>query len=81
MSKSLKEIEAKLIKRLASVLGCKTQRIDSSTPLHLLGVDSLSFVELLVFVENEFKIKLMETKLSTEDFKTIHSLASCIAKL
>ena len=46
--------------------------------MHELGVDSLSFVELLVFIEKTFNIKLMESGLTREDFRTIHSLASSI---
>ena len=75
MDSSLKQIEEKLIRQIATILSVDSQKIKPEAPLHSLGVDSLSFVELLVFIEKEFKIKLMESGLTGEDFKTIHSLA------
>jgi len=70
-----KEIEIKLIRQVAAILSLDSQKIKPEVPLHTLGVDSLSFVELLVFIEKEFKIKLMDSGLQAEDFKTIHSLS------
>ena len=75
MDSSLKQIEEKLIRQISAILSTDSKKIKPEVPLHTLGVDSLSFVELLVFVEKEFKIKLMESGLTSEDFKTIHSLA------
>ncbi|TRZ93693.1 acyl carrier protein [bacterium] len=77
---SVKQIEKKLIHRLAIILSCDVSSIKPEAPLHTLGADSLSFVELLVFIEQEFKIKLMESGLAREDFRTIRSLAQCIGK-
>jgi acyl carrier protein len=76
----LKTIEDKLIRQIAAILAIDKEKIKPEAPLQTLGVDSLSFVELLVFIEKEFKIKLMESGLTGEDFKTIHSLARRIHK-
>jgi acyl carrier protein len=75
-----KQIQEKLIAQVASILSVDSKKIKPEAPLHTLGVDSLSFVELLVFIEKEFKIKLMESGLQAEDFKTISSLAVRISK-
>jgi len=40
-----------------------------------MGLDSLSFVELLVVIEKIFNLKLMDTNLSKEDFGSIKILA------
>jgi acyl carrier protein len=77
----IKNIEQKIAKRLAAILDIPLGQVKLNIPLHELGVDSLSFVELLVFVEKEFGIKLMESSLDKEDFKTIHSLALSISKI
>jgi len=79
--KKIEEIEEEISQRLASIMSCARSRIECDKPLHTLGVDSLSFVELLVFIEKEFDLKLMETTIDKEDFKTIHSLALCISKI
>lgn len=78
---TVKEIENKLIRQLSVILSSSMAGIKSEIPLHELGVDSLSFVELLVFIEREFKIKLMESGITREDFRTLHSLAVCINKI
>jgi len=79
MDSNLKEIEKKLIRQITTILSSDTKKITPDAPLHSLGIDSLSFVELLVFIEKEFSIKLMESGLTGEDFKTIHSLARRIS--
>jgi acyl carrier protein len=78
MDSSLKQTEDKLIRQIAAILPLDSKKISPEASLHSLGVDSLSFVELLVFIEKEFSIKLMESGLTGEDFKTISSLAKRI---
>ena len=75
-----RDVEQKLIKQVAAILGIGSNKVGLDTPLHTLGVDSLGFVELLVFIEKEFKIKLMESGMTKDDFRTIRSLARCIGK-
>jgi len=77
---SAKQIEEKLIRQVAVILSVDATNIKPEVPLHTLGVDSLSFVELLVFIEKEFKIKLIESGMTQDDFRTIRALAQCIAK-
>ena len=78
---TLKDVEEKLISKIATILSVEPSTVNVDSPLHTLGVDSLSFVELLVFIEKIFNLKLMETDLTREDFRTISSLASCISKM
>jgi acyl carrier protein len=49
-------------------------------PFHELGIDSLGFVEILVFIEKTFKLQLIASDLTKKDFETIHSLASFISR-
>lgn len=79
--KTIKDIENILINEVADMLSVDVGTITAGAPLHTLGVDSLSFVELLVFIEKKFRLKLMETGLKREDFRTIHSLATCIKQM
>lgn len=80
MALDVKQIEKKLIGQISSILSIDRIKIKPEVLLHTLGVDSLSFVELLVFIEKEFKIKLMDSGLQADDFKTISSLAKRISK-
>ena len=80
MTSTTKQIEQKLIRQVANILSVDTEKIKPEAPLHTLGVDSLSFVELLVFIEKEFKLKLMESGMTHDDFRTIRALAQRISK-
>ncbi len=75
------EIRQRLIEEIAAILTVDESAISPDDMLHDLGIDSLSFVELLVVIEKTFNLKLMETGLTREDFRTINSLASCISNL
>ena len=79
--KNLKKIENILAQEIATILSVDSSTVIKDIPMHEMGIDSLSFVELLVFIEKTFNIKLMESGLTREDFRTIRSLASSIQGL
>ena len=79
--KTLKEIENILSQEIATILSVDSSKVIPDTPLHEMGIDSLSFVELLVFIEKTFNIKLMESGLTSENFRTVRSLASSISQM
>ena len=70
---TIENIEERLIKEISIILSIDPSMIIPDTPLHSLGLDSLRFVELLVFIEKKFNLNLMETGLTREDFQTISS--------
>jgi len=78
MFKSIGDIEACLVREVAVILGEEPAAIAADRPLAELGIDSLSFVELLVTIEKNFGLKLMESGLTKEDFRTLRSLAKRI---
>jgi acyl carrier protein len=77
---TVNEIENKLVKGIASIISKDETSIKADVPLHEIGIDSLGFVEILVYIEKTFNLRLIETDLSKKDFETIHSLASFIGK-
>ncbi len=81
MSKMLlKEVEEKLIQGVAEIMSIENAPITAETSLHELGIDSLGLVEIFVFIEKNFNLQLLESGLTKEDIKTIHSLAAYISK-
>ncbi|MCP4105407.1 MAG: acyl carrier protein [Desulfobacteraceae bacterium] len=74
------KIKEKLIEQIALSIGENPSDIRSDMMLHDLGIDSLGLVELFVYIEKEFKIRLMESGISQEDIKKIDSLAESISK-
>ncbi len=75
-----KNIEDKLIQGIASITNKDKSSIASDIPFHKLGLDSLGFVEILVFIEKTFNLQLIESGLDKKDFETIRSLAAFIHK-
>ncbi|RPH48388.1 MAG: acyl carrier protein [Desulfobacteraceae bacterium] len=78
---SYKVIEESLIREVAAILSVEPGSIEPEIPLHEMGIDSLGFVELLVVIEKKYKIKLMESGLTRDDFRTIRSLSSKIGAM
>ncbi len=74
------EIENRLQEAIASILSTSKASIAADRPFHELGVDSLGFVEILVYIEKTFKLQLIQSDLTRKDFETVRSLASFIHK-
>lgn len=75
---TVQEIENTLVRGIASITNQDASVIASDKPFHDLGIDSLGFVEILVFIEKTFQLPLIASDLSKKDFENIHSLASYI---
>ena len=73
---TLTEIEQILVREISIILG--GEPVGEDVPLHELGLDSMGFVELLVFIEKKFNLKLIESGLGRENFKTVRALANRI---
>jgi len=67
-----------LQQEIASILRADVSGVVTDAPLHELGMDSMSFVELLVFIEKKFKINLIESGLNRQDFLSIDTLSKRI---
>ncbi len=77
---TVQEIENILIQGIANITNQDPSMITAEKPFPELGIDSLSFVEILVFVERTFKLALIASDLTKKDFETINSLATLISK-
>jgi len=75
---TVQEIENTLINGIASISNRDASAVAPDKPFHELGIDSLGFIEVLVFIEKTFKLPLIASDLTKKDFETIHSLASYI---
>ncbi len=77
---TVRDIEQKLIEGISSITNREQSAIAADKPFHELGIDSLGFVEILVFIEKAFRLQLIASDLTKKDFETIHTLASFIGK-
>jgi acyl carrier protein len=80
MAVTVQEVEQKLIEGISSIMNRDRTAIVADKPFHELGIDSLGFVEILVYIEKTFKLQLIASDLTKKDFETIRTLASFIGK-
>jgi len=76
---TVQEIEAKLVQVIATITGQEPAEISPDKPFHELGIDSLGFVEILVFIEKNLKLQLIASQLNRKDFETVRALANFIS--
>ena len=77
---TLQEIEHKLIDGIAAITDKDAAQVSPEQPFPELGIDSLGFVEILVYIEKTFNLRLIAADLTKDDFATIRSLASYISR-
>ena len=77
---TLQEIESKLVQGISSITKKDLSAVASDTSFQEIGIDSLGFVEILVFIEKTFNLQLIATDLTKKDFESIHRLALLISR-
>ncbi len=76
---TIHNIENILIEGIASITSLDESSITPDTPFNELGIDSMGLIEIFVFIETNFKLKLIETNIKKKDLETIRSLASFVS--
>jgi acyl carrier protein len=74
------DVMLKLRTHVAMLVGVEAAQVATDRPLHLLGLDSMGFVDLLVFIEKQFGLSLMSSGLAHEDFASLSVLAQRIVQ-
>ncbi len=79
---TLEQIEQKLMQGISDIVSASNaaEDITPDVPLADLGIDSLGLVEIFVFIEKNFNLKLLEANLKKKALETIRSLAVFISK-
>ena len=52
----------------------------SETPFKQIGLDSMSIIELVLFIERKFNVAISEKDLIPENLTSVRSLAECTFK-
>ena len=76
---TVEEIEKKLIEGISAITNRQPAEITPDKAFHDLGIDSLGFVEILVYIERTFKLQLIASDLTKKDFENIRTLATHIS--
>lgn len=77
---TVQEIEQILIQGISSIKNLDAATINPEQPFHEMGIDSLGFVEILVYIEKTLHLSLLASDLTKQDFESIHRLALFISR-
>ena len=71
------EISQQLQSFIQSTIVEKHIAVQQDTPFNQLGIDSMSIIELVLFIERKFKIAIPEAELLPANFASVRTLADC----
>ncbi len=75
------EIANELLSFVRKTIIDSSVEIGAETPFKDLGIDSVSIINIVLFIERKFDLALPEEALSPENLRSIHSLANCTFEL
>ncbi|MBO4303213.1 MAG: acyl carrier protein [Lentisphaeria bacterium] len=78
MTLDTENITQALCREIATVTRKEEKEIRADGSLHDNGIDSMSFLELLLFIKREWGVDFLEEGIPPEAQKDIHSLAEHI---
>ena len=74
-------IETDLRNEIAALLGRDEGEVSADTSLESLGIDSIRLVEILIFIERQYGVRLMDAGLDRESLRSPASLARRVAEI
>ncbi len=74
------DIENDLVAEIAVILGMDEGDVTPGTSLESLGMDSIRLVELLIFIEKQYGVRLMDVGFDRDSLRDAASLAACVRK-
>ena len=69
------QVSAYLTKRFLA----KGAKLEATTPFADFGIDSMTVVELVMYIEEEFGIVIPANQLTGDNLKSLESLVNCAA--
>ena len=73
------EIEQELVRGLAPIVAGHNTPLTVESTMVDLGIDSMGLIEIFIFIEKTFNLKLLESGIQREDLRSVRTLASYIA--
>ncbi len=81
MTKINKEdISNELVKFVQTTIVDSSLTITAETQFKDIGIDSMSIIELVLFIERKFNVSLSDKDLIPENLKSVNTLAECTYK-
>jgi acyl carrier protein len=73
-------ISTELIKFVRENILDNQIKLDPETPFSEIGIDSMSIIQIVLFIERKFKVALSEKELTPDNLRSIRSLTECTFK-
>ncbi len=70
-------IEAQVSDYLSKRFLAKGVNLEAATPFAEFGIDSMTVVELVMFIEEEFGIEIPADQLTGDNLRSLESLVNC----
>jgi acyl carrier protein len=78
---TLEVIQNDLLKFLRESILSEQVQLDPTTRLNSLGIDSFSLIQILLFIERHFQVKLPDSALTQENLMSVAAIALCVHKM
>jgi acyl carrier protein len=75
------EIENELLRFIRTSVLENGVRIENDTAFRQLGIDSLSIIAIVLFIERKFGVRIPEEELIPENLESINAVAACCFRL
>ena len=72
---SVERVSENLLRFLRSEIVAPGVEFDARTPLRTIGLDSISFVQMILFIERHHGVSLSESLLTAENLESVAALA------
>jgi acyl carrier protein len=81
MMEKITEIKFKIRKFIVDTTFAPESQVQNDTLIFALGIfDSMGFISLITFIEENFNIKANDSELIEENFESINALASFVER-
>ncbi len=77
---ALDEVVRELRSEIALVTNSSPEKVDPEKSLAANGIDSMGFLEIILFVKKTWGFDLIEGGMCAADFRNVNSLASVIER-
>lgn len=77
---SKEDISNELVKFVQTTIVDSSVTITTETQFKDIGIDSMSIIELVLFIERKFNVSLSDKDLIPENLKSVNTLAECTYK-
>jgi acyl carrier protein len=74
---SRNDIEAQVSAYLTKQFLAKGVKLEGATPFAEFGIDSMTVVELVMFIEEEFGVAIPANQLTVENLSSLEALVNC----